>query len=174
MPKTLQALLDELEAELLDGPSRQVGSMTIRSMRLGRFMQWTASMGLDGLSVKIGRAEIGLRLSSLEPQEMKRLAALIASVFRSFELESISPGKAKQMEVESRQLSQYLRCNPGPKTQSLIDEIVANWRDPILVRRERADKAMRKAVKVFRDAGMSQKDMLQIWDEMEIQKVHES
>jgi len=171
MSKTLQGHVDKIEQELLDVPSHKTGNgKWLRKLRVG-FIVWSAQMDAHGLSVTVGQDCLGVRLSTCNKREIKRLVASIVTVASLFN----EPKELFANPYEkTKRLSKYLKCEPGPRLRSFLDEILSSWRDLKDVRKERAEKIARKTLRTCRNAGMTWQELSWIWDELEVEKVQKS
>ena len=172
MTRTLQSHIDQIEQDLLDAPSHKTGNgKWLRDMRDGRFTVWSAQMDAHGLSVTVGQDCLGVRLSTCNKREIKRLVASIVTVASLFN----EPKELFANPYEkTKRLSKYLKCEPGPRLRSFLDEILSSWRDLKDVRKEKAEKIARKTLRTCRNAGMSLQELSWIWDELEVEKIHSS
>jgi len=55
---------------------------------------------------------------------------------------------------------------------TFLNEILAHWRDLKDVRKERAEKIARKALRTCMNAGMTLQELSWMWDELEVEKIH--
>lgn len=77
------------------------------------------------------------------------------------------------IEDEAKRLSRYTKCDMTPRVSSFYNEILAFWRDPASMRREKAEQTARAALEKCFDAGMTLQDISALWDEVQVKKVHD-
>jgi hypothetical protein len=172
---SLQAAVVAAEGCLTDAPSRAHGTKAdwhIRTLQRGE-MPWCATMRSDGLLVQAGHnAAFSIRLTNREPESLRRLVGFLCMLSTMHTI-----GGREQLHVnvehEAKRLSRFIRCDMGPRAASFYSEVMEYWRDPLDIRRAKVEQVMRHILAECLDVGMTMQDVAKMWDEMQVQKVHD-
>ncbi len=131
-------------------------------------------MRSDGLLVEAGHhGQHSIRLTDRDPQNLRRLAGFICMLSVIHEI-SGRDQLTLSIEGEAKRLSRYTKCDMTPRVASFYNEVLSFWKDPNKMRREKAEQTARAALEKCFNAGMTLPDIIVLWDEVQVKKVHDA